>query len=154
MSSPIDHMLPKDWDDWSPGEKETFFRENAEDVEHKTITKPLSRKELEDAQQELSIASVDLRKKEREYDKVKEKWREEIIKPRKEKVDVLLDQLENEAEEMEGNVFLLRDFQREMVYEVLADGTVINARPMMHKEKQFKTQSHMRSAAVNDNPNE
>lgn len=129
-------MLPEDFNDWLPAEREAFLRENADTIEQDRVRKPLTQEELADAKDKLTEVSLKLRRKKNKYDEIKDHWRNEVIKPLKETVSQLLDKLENKGELVDGEIFFIRDQKNEMVYGFLEDGTQVRSRPMRHEEKQ------------------
>lgn len=151
----LNHMLPGDFSSWHPAEKRQFLRDNADEIKHDQVRKPLSPDQINDAEKKLAIKALELRKKQAQYDRVKEEWREETIKPLKAEVETLLDTLEEKAELVEDDVFYLRDYENEMVYGLMADGSEVDRRPMLNEEKQQTVQSGMRAVnSDNDNQNE
>lgn len=137
-------LLPSDFSEWSTMEQRSYLRENADNIRQEQVRRPLSQEEISDAEKKLALKSLELRKTQQQYDKVKEEWREEKINPLKSNVEELLDTLENKAEIVDGEVYYIRDHQNEMVYGFLPNGQEVDRRPMLNEEKQTTIHSNMR----------
>lgn len=143
-------MLPDNFFDRLPREREQFLRDNADAIEQDRVRKPLTREELEDAKDKLTEVSLKLRRKKDKYEEVKKHWRDEVIDPLKDTVGELLDKLENKGEIVDGEIFYIRDHNNNMVYGFLEDGSQVRSRPMRHEEKQSTIHQNMRKVE-NDN---
>lgn len=143
-------MLPSNFFDRLPREREQFLRDNADAIEKDRVRKPLTKEELEDAKDKLTEVSLKLRRKKDKYEEVKKHWRDEVIDPLKDTVGELLDKLENKGEIVDGEIFYIRDHNNNMVYGFLEDGTQVRSRPMRHEEKQSTIHQNMRKVE-NDN---
>lgn len=143
-------LLPEDFSEWHPAEQRAYLRENADNIKQDRVRRPLSPEQISDAEKKLAMKSLELRKQQAEYDRVKKQWRDETIDPLKEDVEALLDTLENKAEIVYDQVYYIRDYENEMVYGLLYDGTQVDRRPMLNEEKQSTIQSAVRKVDNNN----
>jgi hypothetical protein len=138
-------FLPDDFFDRTPKEREEFLIANADEVKEEDFYKPLAHDERAELKDTLSDVSIDLSNKQAEYDEVKQHWREEIIKPLKEKRDSTIEKLKTGQEPVHGKVVYIRDHDNGRVIKMAPDGTELESRPMRPSERQTTTQSNIRN---------
>lgn len=145
MSNKPQHpVLPDDWHVRNDMERRNYLSANADKVRKSdNVRRPLSDDENETLRFKLQKLSIDLRDLQEEYDEVKKGYREEI-NDLKERLDDIVSALEKGFEKVKGDVFELRDYENEQVYEFMGDGTEINSRKMLPNERQQTVQSGMR----------
>lgn len=137
-------FLPDDFYDRPVHEREKFLKANADEVREEDFFKPLAHQERAELKDDLSEVSIDLSIKQEEYDKIKEKWREEIIKPLKQKRKEVIEKLKTGQEQIHGQVVYIRDHDKGRVIKMAVDGTELESRPMRPSERQTTTQSNIR----------
>lgn len=138
-------FLPDNFFELPVGERRQILLANADDVEEETFHKPLAHDERVHLKDTLSEVSIRLSNKQAEYDKIKEEWREEIIKPLKSQRDETIEKLKTGTEQVTDKVVYFRDHDAGRVVKMATDGTEIESRPMRPNERQTTMQSNIRN---------
>lgn len=141
----MEHILPPNFKHMPKSERITFLEGNADEVKRDEIViKQIDSDQREAFKQRYVDHSIKLAiLKEKKKDMMDE--HEEGMKPHKEAVKNLTSVLRNGVEEIESDVYLIRDHENERVYTVLPNGEMVDDRRMLPSEKQSTIQGSMRS---------
>lgn len=108
-------------------------------TEQMQFMKPLDETELAALKDELAQTAIKRALLEDEMATVIEDYKSRI-KPLKEKFAETLDAIKHKAVDAVGTVYLMQDFDNQMIHYVSEDGTVINSRRMKPEERQTRFQ--------------
>jgi hypothetical protein len=108
-------------------------------TEEMQFMKPLEESELAALKDELAQTAIKRSMLEDEMANVMEDFKARI-KPLKEKFAETLEAIKVKAVDALGTVYLMQDFDNQMIHYVSEDGTVINSRRMKPEERQTRLQ--------------
>jgi hypothetical protein len=119
----------------TPESRRELFVSEAFGTEELSFMKPLEDSELNALKDELAQTAIKRNMLEDEMAAMVEDYKARI-KPLKEKFSETLEAIKNKSVETLGTVYLLQDFDNQMMHYVAEDGTVINSRRMKPDERQ------------------
>lgn len=122
-----------------PEQRSEVFATEAFATEEMQFMKPLEDTELAALKDELAQTAIKRAMLEDEMAEVIEDFKARI-KPLKEKFSETLEGIKHKAVEALGTVYLMQDFDNQMIHYVAPDGTVINSRRMKPEERQTRFQ--------------
>jgi hypothetical protein len=123
--------------DLTPDMRRELFVNEAFATEELQFMKPLEETELAALKDELAQTAIKRSMLEDEMATVMEDYKARI-KPLKEKFAETLDAIKLKAVDALGTVYLMQDFDNQMIHYVSEDGTVINSRRMKPEERQTR----------------
>lgn len=106
----------------------------------KTVTqsylKPMSEAELRQAQEDFAQLAIDKAKIDDDFSQIKEEFKSRL-KPLNSKIGQKLQHIRIKAQEMNGPVHQIPDYDNFYMHTVADDGTYINGRMMLPEERQM-----------------
>jgi hypothetical protein len=123
--------------DLQPHERQEVLIGEAMSTEQMQFMKPLDETELAALKDELAQTAIKRSIMEDEMAEVIEDYKARI-KPLKEKFVETLNAIKHKAVDALGTVYLMQDFENQMMHYVSEDGTVINSRRMKPEERQTR----------------
>lgn len=139
-------ILPKNWDQKTQEQKEQWLRANADSIDESFVEWPLSEDELQRQRYELTNVSVQIHNTEEEKKRIMEEYKQKI-KPLKDRFKSLIESIKNKAQQVESEVFEIKDHENGYVYLILPDGTEYSRRRMLPDERQTTIHSINRKEA-------
>ena len=121
--------------DLSPAERQLVLDEAA-GVEEGRYFQPLTEVEMDYYRRQHSDHAIVASQIEHELDLVKDEYKEKL-KPHKQKVVEALEAIRTRQIEKTGRIYVLKDFDNQMIHKVDIHGNVIQSRPMLPEERQY-----------------
>lgn len=109
-------------------------------------TKPLTAEEIAFQKSELTENSIKQSEILEEKKNVNAVFKDRL-KPIQESISQSLKAVKYKAIDVEGDIYKLADFDQQMIHTVDADGNLINSRPMLPQERQFRIQAAKQTAS-------
>lgn len=118
-------------------ERLQVLKDSAEKMESLTYPKVLTSDELSHLKSEYTKEAITLAKHDEGKKQFMENYKSEV-KPLKLRLSAIMTQIRNKVEEVTEDVFLIADQEENMMGYYNAEGILINSRPLLPDERQFR----------------
>ncbi len=116
-----------------------------EQVEHQIYMRPLESEEVSEIQTKLAQACIGRASILEEKADVMDGFKERL-KPLEKEIGSCIDTIRNRAEEINGPVYRVSDFDNKMVHTIDPLGNVLGSRPMKPEERQHKLELNAKAS--------
>lgn len=120
----------------SHNERSDFFESHSTKALTQTYLKPMSESELRQAQEDFAQLAIEKAKVDDDFSLVKEEFKNRL-KPLNSKITHKLQCIRIKAEEVNGQVYQIPDYDNFYMHTVAEDGTYITGRMMFPEERQM-----------------
>ena len=129
-------MQVRIFQDQSPKDRLQLLKDNAVKSEEMTYPRQLEDNEVHNLKDEYAKQAIDLAKEE---EKKKEFMTDHkaVVKPIKLKLGEIMTQIRSRVEEITEDVYLMSDFDDNVMLYYNKDGVLVHSRPLLQNERQF-----------------
>lgn len=122
-------------------ERRQLLRDSAQKMEEFTYPRPLEGEELTHLKDEYHVNAIKMAKLEEKKKEFMENWKADV-KPLKLQMAEQMTMMRSKVEEITEDVYLMPEFDEDMMGYYNGDGKLVYSRPLMPEERQFSIADH------------
>lgn len=124
--------------------RKDFFEAYATKTQTQSYLRPLTESQLAQAREDFAQLAIDKAKIDDDFSKVKEEFKNQL-KPLASKISYKLQAIKTKAEEVNGPVHNIPDYDNHKIYTIADDGTLLGSRMMLPEERQMSINRQLKA---------
>jgi len=128
----------------SPEERRDFFDSYATKTQIQSYLRPLTEGQLQQAKDDFAQLAIDKARIDDDFSKVKEEFKNQL-KPINSKITHKLQTIKIKAEEVNGPVHSIPDYDSHKIYTISDDGILLGSRMMLPEERQMSIHRQLKA---------